>query len=66
MSGGLIQLVSYSIENVFLTGDPEITMFIARFRRHTLFSMEAILQYFDQEVVKLGQKVTCTLSRAGD
>ena len=44
MAGGLIQLVAYGAQDVYLTGNPQITFFKVVYRRHTNFSMESIKQ----------------------
>ena len=44
MAGGLIQLVAYGAQDVYLTGNPQITYFKVVYRRHTNFSMECIKQ----------------------
>ena len=46
-SGGLMQLVSYGSENLYLTGNPQITFFKTAYQRHTNFAYEWIPQYFD-------------------
>ncbi len=46
MPGGLMQLVAYGAEDLYLTGNPQITHFKVVYRRHTNFSMEYIEQYF--------------------
>jgi hypothetical protein len=46
MPGGIMQLVAYGAEDLYLTGDPQITHFKVVYRRHTNFSMEYIEQYF--------------------
>ena len=65
MGGGLIQLVAYGAQDVYLTGNPQITFFKVVYRRHTNFSRECIEQIFDG-TASLGQTVVCTLSRSGD
>ncbi len=65
MTGGLMQLVAYGAQDVYLTGNPQITFFKAVYRRHTNFSMEAIEQVFNGQA-DFGKKVTCTISRNGD
>lgn len=42
MGGGLMQLVAYGAQDVYLTGNPQITLFKVVYRRHTNFSMECI------------------------
>lgn len=44
MSGGLMQLVAYGAQDIYLTGNPQITFFKVVYRRHTNFAMEAIEQ----------------------
>ncbi len=46
MPGGLMQLVAYGAENLYLTGNPQITFFKTVYRRHTNFAMEYMEQYF--------------------
>jgi len=65
MTGGLIQLVAYGVQDIFLTKDPQITYFKTVYRRHTNFSTEMIPQHFSSEP-NFGDKVSATLSRAGD
>ena len=40
MGGGLMQLVAYGAQDVYLTGNPQITLFKVVYRRHTNFSAE--------------------------
>ena len=42
MGGGLMQLVAYGAQDIYLTGNPQITFFKVVYRRHTNFSMESI------------------------
>jgi hypothetical protein len=65
MSGGLMQLVAYGAQDVYLTGNPQITFFKVVYRRHTNFSMESIEQSFNG-TADFGNKVSCTVSRNGD
>jgi hypothetical protein len=44
MGGGLMQLVAYGAQDIYLTGNPQITFFKVVYRRHTNFSMECIQQ----------------------
>jgi len=46
MPGGSIQLIAYGSEDIYLTGDPQITFFIAVYKRHGNFAMEQVRQYF--------------------
>ena len=65
MVGGLMQLVAYGAQDIYLTGNPQITFFKVIYRRHTNFSMEAIEQTFNGSA-DFGKKVSCTISRNGD
>ena len=65
MGGGLLQLVAYGAQDVYLTGNPQITFFKVVYRRHTNFAMEAIEQTFNG-TPGYGQRVTCQISRNGD
>ena len=65
MGGGLLQLVAYGAQDVFLTGTPEITFWKVSYRRHTNFAMESIEQTFSGQA-DFGRRVTCTISRNGD
>ena len=65
MGGGLLQLVAYGAQDVYLTGNPQITFFKVVYRRHTNFALESIQQTFNGNV-NYGQRVTCTISRNGD
>jgi len=65
MGGGLLQLVAYGAQDVYLTGNPQITFFKVAYRRHTNFAMEAIQQTFTGNA-NFGNTVTCQISRNGD
>ena len=66
MGGGLMQLVAYGAQDIYLTGNPQITFFKVVYRRHTNFSMEAIKQTFNGTVGTSESSITCTVSRNGD
>ena len=53
------------MQDIYLTGNPQITFFKVIYRRHTNFSMESIEQTFNGSG-DFGKKVTCTVSRNGD
>ena len=65
MGGGLLQLVAYGAQDVYLTGNPQITFFKVVYRRHTNFSMESIQQTFNGNV-GFDKTVTAQISRNGD
>jgi len=60
-----MQLVAYGAQDIYLTGNPQITFFKVVYRRHTNFSMEAIEQTWNG-TVSAGGTVTATISRNGD
>ena len=60
-----MQLVAYGAQDIYLTGNPQITFFKVVYRRHTNFSMESIQQTW-QGTVAGGGRVTATISRNGD
>jgi hypothetical protein len=67
MGGGLMQLVAYGAQDIYLTGNPQITFFKVVYRRHTNFSMETIQQTINGiSSVTNGANGTVTISRNGD
>ena len=60
-----MQLVAYGAQDIYLTGNPQITFFKVVYRRHTNFSMESIKQVFEGDA-DYGNEVTCTIARNGD
>ena len=46
-----MQLVAYGAQDIYLTGDPQITFFKVVYRRHTNFSMESIEQTINGSVM---------------
>ena len=64
MGGGLMQLVAYGAQDVYLTGNPQITFFKVVYRRHTNFSMECIEQPLDS--ARFGGRHTVQVLRNGD
>ena len=65
MGGGLMQLVAYGAQDIYLTGNPQITFFKVVYRRHTNFAMEAIVQTFEGQPAA-NRKVSATIARNGD
>jgi len=60
-----MQLVAYGAQDVYLTGQPQITYFKVVYRRHTNFSVEPIQQTF-QGNAEFGRTITCNINRNGD
>jgi hypothetical protein len=65
MSGGLMQLVAYGAQDVFLTGNPQITFFKVVYRRYTNFAMEVVELTLNGNP-DFGRKSTVTITRNGD
>ena len=65
MSGGIMQLVAHGAQNVYLTGNPQITFFKVVYRRHTNFAMETIEQTLSGSP-DFARKATGTVVRNGD
>jgi hypothetical protein len=60
-----MQLVAYGAQDIYLTGQPQITFFKSVYRRHTNFAIESILQTINGSVSP-GARVSVTISRNGD
>ena len=60
-----MQLVAYGAQDIYLTGNPQITFFKVVYRRHTNFSMEEIAQT-PSGLVDFGGEADYTISRNGD
>ena len=65
MSAGRMQLASVGIQDTYLTGNPEITYFLKRFKRHTKFALETFDCGCDGDQ-KFGGRFRCTIPRKGD
>ena len=63
--GGLIQLVAYGAQDVYLTANPQVTFFKQLYRRYSNFAMESVEQTFNG-VANFGKKVQCIIARNGD
>lgn len=65
MAGGLLQIVTYGSQDLYLTGNPEITFFKVIYRRHTNFATEAINVKFDDDT-GFGKTSNITIPPIGD
>lgn len=65
MAGGLMQLVAYGAQDVYLSGNPQITFFKVVYRRHTNFSMECIELTLNGNP-DFGRRSTVCVTRNGD
>ena len=63
MTGGLLQLVSYGIEDDILIANPEITFFKTVYRRYTNFSIDTINSLHD---IKFGSTINIQIPKSGD
>lgn len=63
--GGLLQLVALGKQDVFLTGNPQMTWFKMVYRRYTNFAIESQAMYFDG-TSDFGKRITCLVPRRGD
>ena len=62
-----MQLVAYGAQDIYLTGNPQITFFKVVYRRHTNFSMECIQQTVNgSATLGTSSSGTVTVSRNGD
>lgn len=65
MPGGLIQIVAYGAQDLFLTGIPEITFFKYIYKRYTNFAMEFIELQFNGDK-NFGEEISCQIPKDGD
>lgn len=65
MGGGLLQLVAYGALDVYLIGNPQITLFKSVYKRHTNFSKE-IHELSFKEQADFDKKISVVVNRKGD
>ena len=65
MGGALLQLAAIGAQDVYLTGNPQITFFKMVYKRNTNYAMEEHKIEFDGQV-DFGKKVVCNITRNGD
>lgn len=63
--GAVLQLAAYGAQDMYITGNPQVTHFKSVIKRHTNFAIETIENYFDGKIAP-GGKVYCKLQRSGD
>ena len=66
MSGALLQLASMGPQDVYLTGNPEITLFKKAYLRYTNFATETVQLSFDGGYINYGADATVTFEQTGD
>ena len=65
MTGGLIQIASYGIQDIFLIGNPQITFFKTVYKRYCNFAMEYQVESFNSDT-NFGDEFSIVLSKSGD
>ncbi len=65
MPAGLINIVAYGAQDLYLTGTPEITFFKIVYRRHTNFSMESVEVNFE-DTFGFGKESNVVIPNTGD
>jgi len=65
MVGGLLQLTAKGAQDIYLTGNPQITFFKVVYRRYTNFAIESILQTWDNSIAN-GVTLVARIDRKGD
>ena len=58
--GGLLQLIAMGKQDVFLSGNPQITWFKMVYRRYTNFAVESQPMYFDGDA-DFGKRLSCLI-----
>ncbi len=64
MTGGLINIISYGVGDLYLTGSPQITLFKLLYRRYTNFSKESIS--IPIGTINFNDEITVELPKVGD
>jgi len=63
--GAVLQLAAYGAQDLYLTGNPQVTHFKSVVKRHTNFAMETVENFFDGKLAP-GNRVYCNIQRVGD
>lgn len=63
--GGLLELVAKGKQDLFLTGNPQVSWFKMVYRRYTNFARESQPMYFDG-TPNFGKRISCNIPRRGD
>jgi hypothetical protein len=64
MTGGLINIVSYGLNDLYITGAPQITFFKVVYRRHTNFSIESMAIELGE--LNLDEEINIPFPKIGD
>ena len=65
MGGGIIQLVAYGSQDIYLSANPQVTFFKSVYKRHTNFAIETIDQISNGNI-DFDKKSNFQISRKGD
>jgi hypothetical protein len=65
MAGALLQLVAYGAQDLYITGQPQITFWKTVYRRYTNFAKEDIEMLINGDTT-LGSRFTVTVPRSAD
>ena len=65
MGGGLMQIVSYGAQDIYISGNPQITFWKILYKRHTNFAVEAIEVTFNGQA-DFNKRVTAVINRNAD
>ena len=65
MTGGLLQLASYGIQDLYLSGNPQMTLFKTNYKRYTNFAAE-VMKLPLTGTVGFNNTLTCKISSHGD
>lgn len=65
MGGGLMQLVSYGAQDIYISGNPQITFWKILYKRHTNFALESIEVTFNGQA-DFNKRVTAVINRNAD
>ena len=66
MSAGYIQLTALGQQDIWLTGEPQVTYFAGVYRRHTPFVLEAYDIPFLGQNIRYGSQSICRIPPKGD
>ena len=65
MTGGLLQLTSYGAQDLYLTGNPQISFFKTIYKRHTNFAVEIMEQSMIGNI-NFNNVISCLIPLNGD
>lgn len=65
MGGGLLQIVSYGAQDIYISGNPQITFWKILYKRHTNYAVESIEVTFNGQA-DFNKRVTAVINRNAD